>query len=53
MRWPRGKFNGQRIVGVVVKFRLDFRRWRFVLPDRFGRCLALGPLSVWIEAAYE
>ena len=51
--WPRGKYNGQRIVGVVLKARLDVRRWRFGLPNRFGTCLSVGPLHVWFEAAYD
>lgn len=28
LRWPRGKYNGQRIVGIDVKLRINIRQWR-------------------------
>jgi hypothetical protein len=27
MRWPRGRYNGQRIVGVSFKISLDVMMW--------------------------
>lgn len=27
VKWPRGKYNGRRIVGVCVKFKLDLLKW--------------------------
>ena len=27
--WPRGKCNGQRIVGISIQFKLDLSRWRW------------------------
>lgn len=54
MRWPRGKYNGQRIVGLEVKVVVDIRHWLLIWPQfRYGRCLALGPVRVWLSAAYE
>lgn len=54
MKWPRGRYNGQRIVGFVVKTRFDLLWWGFHLPSiKYGRCGSLGPLHVWLEAAYE
>jgi hypothetical protein len=53
MKWPRGKFNGQQIVGYEVKARLDFTMWRLGLPNRFGVCLSLGPLHIWFNAVYR
>ena len=53
LRWPRGRLNGQRIVGVVVKVRVDVRRWRLGLPTRYGVCLSIGPVHIWFSAAYE
>lgn len=28
IRWPRGKYNGRRIVGFSVKFRVNLTMWR-------------------------
>jgi hypothetical protein len=53
MRWPRGRYNGQRIVGMEVKVRLDITSWHWCLPNRYGRCLGLGPLLVWVHASYD
>ncbi len=25
--WPRGKYNGQRIIGIDVRFRIRVDRW--------------------------
>jgi len=27
MGWPRGRFNGQRIVGISFKFEINVREW--------------------------
>jgi hypothetical protein len=53
MKWPRGKYNGQRIGGFVVKFRFDLLWWGLRLPDRYGSCLSFGPIHIWFNAAYE
>lgn len=53
MQWPRGKYNNQRIIGFVIKCRLDVLYWRLGLPNRYGVCLSVGPFHVWFEAAYE
>ncbi len=54
MKWPRGKYNGQRIEGAEVKisFRL-LSTWSWCLPNSYGRCLGLGPLRIWFEVTYE
>ena len=51
MRWPRGKYNGQRIAGFEVKVRLDVFCWSFCLPTHY-RCLGLGPIKIWFSASY-
>lgn len=54
MRWPRGKYNGCRIVGLVVKARFDVYWWSLGWPKfGFGTCLSIGPLHLWIEPAYD
>lgn len=50
MKWPRGKYNGQRIVGLEVKVVFDITTWDWCWPSiLYHRCLGLGPLS----AAYR
>lgn len=52
MTWPRGRYNGDRIVGVEVKIVFDVTVWWWCLPNRWGRCLAIGPLRIWIMTRY-
>lgn len=52
MRWPRGRWNGQRIVGLDVRIRIDVTWWRVRWFGRYGACGSLGPLHVWLHAAY-
>lgn len=30
MKWPRGKYNGLRIVGVSVKVQVDITDWAWI-----------------------
>lgn len=54
LRWPRGRFNGQRIVGATVKVSFDLTWWSLGWPSfRSGTCLSLGPLHVWLGWAYD
>jgi hypothetical protein len=53
MRWPRGKYNGRRIGGFEIRVRLNLFWWAWGLPDRYGRCLSLGPLHVWLSTDYD
>ncbi len=53
MKWPRGRYNGWRIVGVDVRVRVDLTWWSLDLPGRWGGCYSIGPLHVWFNAAYE
>ena len=53
IRWPRGRYNGQRIVGVTVKADIDVLNWGLSLPTRYGGCLWLGPLRLWVSACYD
>lgn len=29
MKWPRGKYNGQRIVGITFKVQIDITCWEW------------------------
>lgn len=54
MKWPRGRYNDQRIIGLVFKFELDVTRWRWV-PFYAPFCGGLHWLCVrtWTEWHYE
>lgn len=59
LRWPRGRYNGQRIVGFRVLVRVRVDCWRFYLwPSdfvrawRYGSAVGLGPVLVHFEAEY-
>lgn len=53
LRWPRGRYNSQRIVGFELMFRLDVRCWRVAARWNFGNpVLILGPLQFSGQIAY-
>lgn len=54
MKWPRGRYNGRRIVGVSFKFVLDITDWRW-LPVIGHDCGMFHWLCwrSWTEPAYE
>lgn len=53
MKWPKGKYNGRRIVGFYIKFRFDVLYWAFHRRAPYGGCLSLGPFHIWFGFAYE
>lgn len=54
MTWPRGRYNGQRIVGFEIKIRCDILEWGWQLPNlKYGVCGRLGPFRIWLSAAYS
>lgn len=54
MRWPRGKYNGQRIVGVSITAAVDVTWWSLGLPSfKYGTCLSLGPVHIWFNGRYR
>ena len=53
MRWPRGRYNGRRIVGVRVIVAFDITHWAIRWPDKYGGCGMLGPILVWPSWEYE
>lgn len=56
MKWPRGKYNGRRIVGFDIHFKLNVRawRWRPLIEDQGGP-VAVHWLCVysWWNANFE
>ena len=52
MKWPRGKFNGQRIVGIYVLAKLNILDWGFQFGGD-GLCHRIGPMRLWLSWEYE
>ena len=52
--WPRGKYNGQRILGGSLKtaIRLDGWYWRPTW-NKYAQCFRWLCFYVWVEAVYE
>lgn len=53
MKWPRGRYNGRRIVGVRIIVALDIIDWGIRWADKFGGCAILGPVRVWPSWEYK
>lgn len=52
--WPRGRWNRQRIGGIVVKVELNLAWWAWAVTwSRYTKYLHVGPVHVWLEVAYE
>lgn len=54
MKWPRGRYNGQRIGGFTLKveFNLCWRTWA-IYWTAYGKSFHIGPLHIWMEPSYE
>jgi len=53
MHWPRGKYNGELIVGVSVKVVINVRSWFFRASWNFGApYIHLGFIHIWCSPAY-
>lgn len=54
MAWPRGRNNGQRIIGARVVVVFDVLFWRLRWGSvRYGQCWCFGPFRWWLSAEYE
>ena len=53
MKWPRGKYNGKRIVGFALKIKMNVCEWVLYWPAPHGGSLGIGPFRIWLEANYE
>lgn len=53
MNWPRGKYNGQRIVGFRLVIRLNVFRWKLAGSFGYSKFVAVGPFIFNIETDYE
>lgn len=54
LKWPRGRYNGKRIVGIRISLTVNVRRWHVWLKRRhLPYSIALGPVRGWVEPSYE
>lgn len=53
-KWPRGKYNGKRIVGFHLSITVDVLFWILSCKWNFGEpYLYLGPVCFRIKAEYD
>ena len=52
-KWPRGRWNGWRIVGFRLNLVIDITNWSFHLPRRYTPCVWLGPVRLYYGAEYD
>jgi len=54
LKWPRGKYNGQRIVGISFKIAIDITHWTWkpFIGHYCGACHWLC-VRTWTQWEYE
>lgn len=55
MKWPRGKYNGQRIVGTTFKIAIDITDWQWKPLIIWWQCGGIHWLCVrtWTSWTYD
>jgi hypothetical protein len=54
MKWPKGKYNGQKIIGVCIKTRVIVNYWGFkVQLNKYLKFIHIGPVLMNFEFEYE
>jgi hypothetical protein len=54
MRWPRGRYNGKRIIGFAVHVRVRVTHWWLAAEWNYGNpYLAVGPIRIGVECEYD
>ena len=55
MKWPKGKYNGQRIAGFEIKFSIYLFRWYFIPKFywRFYKSFHWLCFHIYISNTYE
>jgi hypothetical protein len=48
MKWPRGKYNGQRIIGFNIRIIVDLTDWRLI-PDWYWE---LGTIHAYLLCVF-
>ena len=54
MRWPHGRYNGRRIVGIAIRMEIDILTWWWGVRCQHGTlAIFMGPVHIWVDANYE
>ncbi len=54
MKWPRGKYNGRRIVGVSMKIQIIVDYWGFGFQWNIGtKHIHVGAVLIHFETVYS
>ena len=54
IKWPRGKYNGQRITGIKISFECDITRFYLRMSFNFGEpYLFIGPFFFRFYLVYR
>lgn len=54
MKWPRGRYNGRRIIGISFKVQFTVNNWRWI--PTIGGCQGMFHwlcFRSWTEAVYD
>jgi len=52
--WPKGKYNGKRIVGIDIRLSIDILFWIMRWSWNFGEpYIFIGPVCIRLKANYE
>ena len=53
MKWPRGKYNGQKIIGVELKIKFNLQWWAFAVRWKYNNAVFIGPFRIELGWVYE
>jgi len=54
LKWPKGRYNGKKIVGFKISIKIDILFWALTYKWNFGEpYLFIGPACFRFYAAYE
>lgn len=55
LHWPLGRYNGQRIVGVGLRFKIDITDWTYVprINWQWAGCIHWLCVYTWVAWEYE
>lgn len=52
MKWPRGRYNGMRILGISIKMKIDVTLWGFDIYWKHQKSIHIGCLHIWFGFYY-
>lgn len=52
--WPRGRYNGRRVGGMVFKLEINLTWWTWAIVWKsYAKSIHAGPVHLWINTAYD